>query len=181
MRNRIFAILSVVVLLLGSHYAVAEQSFEELDAEFDSLMDKMKLLDAIDEVFHNGCLIYPDGGWEAEYGFDAFTIFPQIPEGETGSDYCGMPFLLTGTVLDSKGYGIDFKLDDGRLAIVSFSEYDFENSKMISFGSEPKVGKRVNIYCTFSSQGYEMLDPNTLHFTASVTEDAKRLCLQRQR
>lgn len=181
MRKSVIAILLVVVTLFTMHYAAAEQSFEELNSEFDALMDKMKRLDAIDAVMHNGCLIYPDNGWEAEYAFEAFTIFPQIPAGERGGDYCGMPFLLTGTVLDKKGYGIDFRLDDGRLAIISFSEYDFENSKMVYFGKEPKVGARINVYCTFSSQGFEMLDDNCLHFTASVTEEAKNLCLQRKR
>ena len=56
------AILLVVAVLLGTHYAAAEKSFEELDAEFDALIDKSKRLDAIEDVIMNGLPIYPDKG-----------------------------------------------------------------------------------------------------------------------
>ena len=180
MRKSVMAALLVVVLLFSIHYATAEQTFEELDAEFDALLEKAKRLDAIEEVFSNGLSIYPNKSWEGEYAMEAYTIVPAIADREDGKQYAGMPFLITGTLLDIKGYGIDFQLDDGRLAIISFSEYDFETEEIIDFGMYPtKKGERYNIFCTFKSFGYEMLSPETYHFTATCTEKAKLFCEKR--
>lgn len=182
MMKKLVALLFVVVFMLCGHYAVAEQSFEELDAEFDQLLDKMKRLNAIDEVFHNGLLICPDGGWEDTYGLEAFTFLPGIPAGEHGDEYIGMPLLLTGTVLDKKGYGIDFQLDDGRKGIVAFDTYDFAAEKMIIFSTDwPRKGKRINMYCTFYGQGFEVIDDNCLHFYATVSDTAREYALKRKR
>ena len=180
MRKSVIAILLVVAVLLGTHYAAAENSFEELDAEFDALMDKTKRLNAIEAVITNGLPIYPDKGWEGEYALDAYTVVPVIKDREDGKQYAGMPFLITGTLLDVKGYGIDFQLDDGRMAIISFSEYDFADGKMLDFGMYPTgKGERYNIFCTFSSFGFEMLSDETYHFTATCTEQAKLFCEKR--
>lgn len=180
MRKSVIAILLVVAVAFSMHYAAAEQSFDELDSEFDTLMDKAKRLDAIEEVITNGLMIYPDKGWEGEYALEAYTVVPTIKDRDDGKQYAGMPFLITGTLLDIKGYGIDFQLDDGRLAIISFSEYDFETEKILDFGMYPtRKGKRYNIFCTFKSFGYEMLSPETYHFTATCTEQAKLFCEKR--
>lgn len=180
MRKSVISILLVVCLLFCVHYAAAEKSFEELDAEFDALIDKYKRLDALEEVIQNGLKIYPDKGWEGEYAMDAYTVVPVIKDEEDGKQYAGMPFLITGTLLDIKGYGIDFQLDDGRLAIVSFSEYDFKNGEMLDFGMYPVIkGKRYNIFCTFKSFGFEVISPETYRFTATCTEQAKKFCEER--
>jgi hypothetical protein len=180
MRKSVIAILLVVACLFCGHYAIAEKSFEELDAEFDALIDKSKRLQALEDVIMNGLTIYPDKSWEDEYAMDAYTVVPVIKDRDDGKQYAGMPFLITGTLLDIKGYGIDFQLDDGRYAIISFSEYDFDTEQMIDFGMYPtRKGKRFNIFCTFKSFGYELLSPETYHFTATCTEQAKTLCEKR--
>ena len=180
MRKSVIAILLVVALLLCGHYAVAEESFEELDAEFDALMDKMKRMEALEAAIMNGLTIYPDKSWEGEYAMDAYTVVPVIKDKEDGKQYAGMPFLITGTLLDIKGYGIDFQLDDGRLCIISFSEYDFKTGETMDFGMYPvRKGKRYNIFCTFKSFGYEMISPETYRFTATCKEQAKKFCEER--
>ena len=180
MRKTVIALLCIVALLFCWHNVLAEQSFEELNEEFDSLIDKVKRLNALGDVINNGLVIYPDKSWEGEYAMDAFTVVPYIKDRDDGKQYAGMPFLITGTLLDIKGYGIDFQLDDGRLAIISFSEYDFETEKMIDFGMYPtRKGNRYNIFCTFSSFGWEIISPETYHFTATCTEQAKLLCEKR--
>ena len=180
MRKFTMAILFAVLLIFSLHCAAAELSFDELDAEFDALMDKAKRLDAIDAVMKNGLMAYPDKGWEGEYALEAYTVVPLIKDEDDGKQYAGMPFLITGTLLDIKGHSIDFQLDDGRLATISFSEYDFETGKMIDFGMYPVIkGRRYNIFCTFKSFGYEMLSPETYRFTATCTEQARLFCEKR--
>lgn len=173
------AILLVVLLVFSFHYAVAEETMEELDTEFDSLMDRSERILAIRNVILSGLPFYPESSIEDDYTFDSSTVFPDIPAGEHGLEYNGMPFLITGTVLDVKGYGIDFQLDDGRKAIIDFNPFDFETLEMLDFGTAPWKGDRCNIFCTFVKQSWELIDDNCLHFIASVTEDAKRLSQQR--
>ena len=180
MRKSVISILLVVVMLFSFHYAAAEKSFEEQDAEFDALTDSVKRLEAIEEVLQNELPIYPIKGWEGEYSFDAYTIVPVIADKQNGKQYAGMPFLITGTVLDIKGYGIDFKMDDGRYAIIAFDEYDSTKQEMVCFGNKPtRKGIRCNIFCTFSSFGYELLSDETYHFLASCTEQARIFCEKR--
>lgn len=182
MKRNLAALLLVVVLIFSFTYAGAEKSLDEITQEYKQLMDQWNRIEEIKKIFENGLPIYPEKSYEDVYAFDAYTVVPVIENDEEEQEYLGVPFLITGKLLDIKGYGIDFELDDGRKAIINFDGYDFEKKEMIDFGMYPtSKGKRFNIYCTFSGFGYELLDPNTYHFFASVTEDAKRLALQRKK
>lgn len=180
MKRSVCAILLLVVALSCINYSCSE-SMNELTEEFDSLLETQKKIDRIMDIIQNGLPLYPEEGYRAPYAFSAETEFPDIPEGETGKEYAGMPYLLTGTCLAVKGYGIDFQLDDGRLAVVSFNQEDLKTKTVYDFGIYPSKNTRFNLFCTFSSVGLEMISKNCLHFTASVTEEAKTLCLQRSR
>lgn len=180
MKKALAATLLVVVSLFCLYNATAEQSFDELDSEYDLILEKWNRAKAVGEVINNGLPIYPDKGWEDEYAMEAYTSVPLIADREDGKQYAGRPYLITGTLLDIKGYGIDFQLDDGRYAIISFSEYDFETDEFADFGMYPTAkGSRFNIFCTFSSFGYELLSPETYHFTATCTDLARTFCEKR--
>lgn len=178
MKRRIAAILLLVAMAFCITNAGAEKSMEELNAEFDQLMHEYDQLQAIQDVFDNGLGIYPASGWEAEYGLKCDTEFPAFDTKEDGEQYRGMPYLLTGTCLDVKGYGIDFQLGDGRLAIIAFDAFDPETGSTILLGDHPKKGERCNVYCTYKTMCWELLDPNCLHFYAGVTEQVKQLTLK---
>ena len=173
MRKSVTALLLVVVMLFCCTYATGEKSFEEL-------LEEYRKSQLIQEVFENGLRTYPDYSFEGEYAFVSDIAFPSDAiDRESGKPYCGNPYLLTGKCLDVKGYGIDFELDDGRLAIVAFDYYDSSKKAMVDLGNHPKKGERCNIYCTFSSIGLEIISENCLHFMAGVTEEVKQLCLER--
>ena len=178
MKKMIVAVLVLFVMLLPT--CSAEKTFEQLDTEFDALLEENAKFQAVHDVLFNGLHTYPDQGIEGEYAFTADVAFPSdAVDKESGKPYCGMPYLLTGTCIDVKGYGIDFQLDDGRLAVISFDHYDFDTGKLIDLGNHPKKDTRCNIYCTFSSIGLEMISKNCLHFTAGVTEEVKQICLEK--
>ncbi len=178
MRKTVMAMLLVVVMLFSVHYAAADDDWDQLMVDYNQTMKEYKQLEAIQALIENGRKIYPDNGWEAEYGFKCDTIFPQVKDEEEAKQYAGMPYLLSGTVLDVKGYGFDFKLDDGRLAIVALDRYDFDKKDFVKFGNGPWTGEKINVYCTFKCMGYELLDPNCLHFLISVSELAKEYALK---
>ncbi|MBO6309386.1 MAG: hypothetical protein J6N70_11230 [Oribacterium sp.] len=179
MTKFVIALLTIAVLFCFS-CGLCEESFDELSEQFHDLSNKIKRIDEIEKVYHNGLPTYPERGYEDEYAFDAYTIVPVIKDEEDGKQYAGMSFLITGTVLDAKGYGIDFELDDGRKCIVSFREYDFENSKMHRFGVNPPIGTHCNIFCTFKSFGFEMLDDHCYRFLFTASEEAKMFCEKRK-
>lgn len=173
-------LIILVLILMLCCTAFAEKTFEQLDEEFDTLLEEYNKIQAIQDVLNNGLHTYPDQSYEGEYAFTADVAFPSdAVDKESGELYSGMPYLLTGTCIDVKGYGIDFMLDDGRLAVISFDYYDFDTGKFIDLGNHPKKDTRCNIYCTFSSIGFEMISKNCLRFTAGVTEEVKQICLEK--
>ena len=178
MRKSVIAILILVAMLFSFHYASADDEWDQLMTEYNQTMKEYKQLEAIQELIKNGRKIYPDNGWEAEYGFKCDTTFPQIKNEDDAKQYAGMPYLLTGEVLDVKGYGFDFRLEDGRLAIIALDKYDFDKKEFVKFGNGPWTGEKINVYCTFRSMGYELLDPNCLHFLISVSELAREYALK---
>lgn len=178
MRKYVISVLLVVVMLFSFHNAIAEKSMEELDNEFDQLMHEYQQLTAVQEVLKNGLRVYPDNGWEAEYGFKCDTVLPAMADPEEAKAYIGMPYLLTCTVLQIKGYGLDIQLDDGRLGIVSLDTYDFSKKEMVSFGNGPILTGKYNIYCTFTGMSHELIADDCLHFMISVTEDARQFALK---
>ena len=172
--------MTILIVLLFCADAFAEKTFEQLDEEYDDLLEQYEKIQAIDGVLHNGLRTYPGNGFEGEYAYDADVAFPSdVLDRESGKSYCGLPYLLTGACLDVKGYGIDFQLDDGRLAIIAFDYFDYDTGKLIDLGNHPPKGTRCNIYCTFSSIGAEIISENCLHFTAGVTEEVKQICLEK--
>ena len=176
MKRKIISILLVVVTAFSYTYAAADGT--DLNKELYEILDSLNRIDAIDEVAHNGLMMYPDKGWEGEHAFESLTFVPDMTIPENADYFCGEPFFLTGFVVDVKGYGIDFRLDDGRVVIISFDPYDFEKKEIVDMGNYPRKGKRCNIFCTFQSIGWELIGENTLHFIASATERARELCLR---
>jgi len=173
-------LIILLLILLLCCTALAEKSFEQIDEEFDMLMEEYSKFQAVKDVLYNGLRTYPDQGYEGEYAFTADVIFPSDAlDRESGKPYCGKPYLLTGTCIDVKGYGIDFLLDDGRLAIIAFDYFDYDAGELIDLGNHPKKDIRCNVYCTFSSIGLELISKNCLHFTAGVTEKVKQICLEK--
>ena len=173
-------LIILLLILLLCCTALAEKSFEQIDEEFDMLMEEYSKFQAVKDVLYNGLRTYPDQGYEGEYAFTADVIFPSDAlDRESGKSYCGKPYLLTGTCIDVKGYGIDFLLDDGRLAIVAFDYFDYDAGELIDLGNHPKKDTRCNVYCTFSNIGLELISKNCLHFTAGVTEKVKQICLEK--
>ena len=171
-------IFALILILCGN--ALAEKTFEQLDEEYDLLLEEYSKIQSIKDVLNNGLRTYPDQSYEGEYAFSADVFFPSdASDKESGKPYCGKPYLLTGTCIDVKGYGIDFLLDDGRLAIIAFDYYDYDTGELIDLGNHPKKDTRCNVYCTFSSIGLELISRNCLHFTAGVTEKVKQICLEK--
>ena len=175
--KRLLSILLILVVLISAAYNAAAEY-----PEFRELLDDMNRVQALYDTIRNGLELWPEHCSQDEYFLDAYPVFPDAADPDEADQYFGMPFLLTGTVLACKGYGIDFQLDDGRLCIISFNPFDFDAdpAASVSFGKEPRKGKRVNIYCTFTGMSYELIDPNCLHFIASASEEARRLALQRK-
>ena len=72
MMKKLFSILLVVVTVFSFTYAAAESS--DLNKELYEILDSLNRIDAIDEVAHNGLLMYPDKGWEGEHAFESLTF-----------------------------------------------------------------------------------------------------------
>ena len=176
MKRNLTALLLVVVLLFSCTYASAEKSFEELDQEYDQLLESMKRSQAISEVLKNGLPIYPKESYNDEHAFDSLVDLPDITE-ENYRDYIGTTYLLTGTCIEEKGFGCKFQLDDGRILLVSFDIY--EDGNYTSFFPTPPEGKRCNLYCTFDRWYHDSWNKADLNFTASVTELAVQDALKR--
>ena len=183
MRKSVIAMLLVVVVLFGFYNASADKTMKELDEEFDQLLEEYKQAEKeyrqikeIEKIFENRLRVYPENGWEAEYAFKCDTSLPDISE-ENYKDYVGKPYLLTGTCLKERGFGCTFKLDDGRILIVSFDIYD--DGDYTSFFPSPLEEERCNLYCTFTSWYHDIMNDGDLNFVASVTEKARQHALMR--
>ncbi len=188
MRRSVIAMLLVVAMLFSVHYAAADKSMDELDKEFDQLLEeyvkKQKELEQIETVknrVNNGLKLYPDNGWEDEYAFQCDTVIPQMANEEEARQYIGNPYLLTGKVLAVKGYGFDFQLEDGRLGIVSLDRFDFDTGEFVVFGNGPYTeGRKINVYCTFLGMSKELIADDCLHFLISVSEKARQFALKKK-
>jgi hypothetical protein len=176
MRKTVISILLVVALLLSVTYAGAEKSFEEMDKEYDQLMESWKRTEAVSKVLKNGLPTYPKGSYNDEYAFDSLVELPNITE-ENYKDYVGTTYLLTGTCLEEKAFGCKFQLDDGRVLLVSFSIRN--DGKYTSLLPTPPEGKRCNLFCTFNSWYHDSWNKADLNFQASVTELAVQNALKR--
>ena len=157
MARKFIALLLLVVLAFSYTIAVAEKPMAELDHEFDQLMKIYK-------VYDNGFPIYPAESINEEFANAAETEFPVITDLESGRPYNGVPFLLTGTVVDVKGSTVYLKLDDGQTVSILFSYIG--NDGYHEYSPMPLKRKQCNIYCIFEK--YSIYSENPVLYAGAT-------------
>ena len=144
------AIVSVIILvLLAVPFAgLCEQTMEELDQEYDSLLDEYKRIQSIRDILNNGNKTYPNISDNYDNILDvALEIPDDVFSYGTGRKVAGSIYLVTGTVVDMPT-SFDWAVDvNGK--IIHIWPLCYDDEKIRGGAHFPKVGETANFYITF--------------------------------
>ncbi len=150
MKRVTIVFLSILILFsMNSMVNVAfSETMEELDEEFDSLIEDYKHNQRILDILHNGNYTYPSISDNYDNIMDVELEIPDdVFSYATGKAKAGTIYLVTGKVIEMESY-FDWTVDvDGKIIHIWPMCYDEEKIKSgVRF---PKVGETANFYITF--------------------------------
>ena len=173
MRKSVIAILLVVAVLFGMHYASAESKTREQQIEDeDRGMKITRILSGTTDS------VYPRDGFDFFSAMDCALELPEITE-ENAHEYIGTRYLIPGRFTEFPGGVGCFELEDGRVIHVELSLTITSPLKSIQFESTPRKNKDIHLLCTFSHWSKYAEGNCNLIFVASVLQDVQDFILDK--